>query len=391
MNDKPSYDARDARAARAARQDHGGAPAALPEVTAMLCPFCLAEVATFERLETGWRCPACAEPVPALYHAGYTSHPPSVFSTVGFSGHGKTVFLAALFHLLSHPRLAEHWPRYYRIALGDHSLERLAVGARALAAGTLPDSTPQLLPTPTMLRLAGLPIRDGVTLLCYDAAGESFKRAASLRRYARFLTRAQTVLFLVSVPDLLRQERDAPVGPGEAIKRLLEIYANGMAELGGDTRRQRLLLVFTKADEWEALQRPGQESLLAHVCADSFEGIGNYPLYVGRLREISLRLRELMAGELGGRGFLNHAAAHFASLDFCIVSALGSAPAEQAMQTRIAPRRVLDPLLWMLDPDLAGSPPPPPPRPPSALRLALRQRLPVGLRRWLRRYLDIRV
>jgi hypothetical protein len=360
----------------------------------MLCPFCLAKVQGFARQDVGWRCPECAEPVPALYLNAYDAHPPTVFSTVGFSGHGKTVFLAALFHLLSHPRLAEQWPRFYRIAVGDHSLERLAADARALAAGLLPDSTPQSLPTPTMLRLAGLPAFNGATLLCYDAAGESFKRAAGLRQYGRFLTRATTVLFLVSVPDLLRHDGEAPAGPGEAIKRLLEIYANGMAELGGDTRRQRLLLVFTKADEWEALRRPGQEHLLAHLSADSFEGIDNYALYVARLRDVSSRLRELMANELGGRAFLNHAAAHFASLDFCIVSALGSAPAEQAMQTRIAPRRVLDPLVWALDPELAGSPPPrppAPPRPPSALRRWLRQSLSPGLLRWLHRHLGMRV
>jgi hypothetical protein len=175
--------------------------------------------------------------------------------------------------------------------------------------------------------------------------------------YARFLANAGAALFLISMPDLADTDPESGLGPADEIERLLTVYRNGVAELGGDTRGQRLLVVFTKADEWEALRRPDWRPLLEHVRADSFDGLADHRRYRRRLREVSEHLRRFVTDDLKAQGFLNHAAHNFASLDFCVVSSLGSAPAGQHIQTEVAPRRVLDPLLWVLDPKLAGRPP----------------------------------
>lgn len=314
----------------------------------MLCPFCLAQVKQFTKnANTGYACPECKESVPALYANGYTEFPPVVLSSVGFRGHGKTVYLAAFFHALSHHELPRHWPGFYKTAPGDRSLEILDANIRMLKAGNLPDSTPQNFPKPTLVQVKGIPTGKGATLLCYDAAGESFEKAVRMVTYAKFLARSTTVLFLLSIPDLEREGADV----AQEMERLLTVYRNGIAELGGNTQLQRLLVVYTKADEWSALFDDQYQGLRDYLQAGTFDGLADYPRYKKSLFAISEQLRILTAEHLQAQAFLNNAQDNFNGVRFCVVSALGAAPTGQQVQTSIAPRRVLDPLLWVLDKD----------------------------------------
>lgn len=295
-------------------------------------------------------CPGCRSQVPAVYVDEYRQYPPAVFTTVGFHGHGKTVFLAALFRLLWGSDLADYWKDYYGFAVDDHSLDQIVANAAMLKRGTLPNSTRQNFPIPTMLRLGGLPSGRGATLLCYDAAGESFEKATRLVRYAEFTAFADAVLFLISLPDLSTGDR----GPAVEMEQLLTVYRNGMAELGGRTARQRLIVVYTKADACEVLRAaPGID---AHLRGNTFDGLADYRGYRRRLRAVSAELRDLTIRRLGGQAFVNNGTANFRGMAFCAVSALGSAPAEHGLDMEIAPRRVLDPLIWVLDPALARRP-----------------------------------
>ena len=65
-----------------------------------------------------------------------------------------------------------------------------------------------------MLRIHGYPGVRNCTLVMYDTAGESFHRPNQLIQYARFVRRARTVLFLVSLPRIHAEneepERGAP-------------------------------------------------------------------------------------------------------------------------------------------------------------------------------------
>lgn len=315
----------------------------------MLCPFCLAQVKQFTKnANTGYACPECKESVPALYLDGYFQYPPAILGSVGFRGHGKTVYLAALFHVLAHHELPQHWPGFYKTAPGDHSLEILDANIRMLKAGNLPDSTAQNFPKPTLVQLKGIPTGKWATLLCYDAAGESFEKAARIVTYARFFARSTTVLFLLSIPDLEGEGADV----AQEMERLLTVYRNGIAELGGNTRLQRLVVVYTKADKWTALFPDQYRELRDYLQAGTFDGLADYPSYKKSLFAISEQLRTLTAEHLQAQAFLNNAKDNFASVRFCVVSALGAQPTkDQQLQTRIAPRRVLDPLLWVLDND----------------------------------------
>lgn len=313
----------------------------------MLCPFCLAQVKQFTKnANTGYACPECKESVPALYLDGYFQYPPAVLGSVGFRGHGKTVYLAALFYVLTHHELPQHWLGFYKMASGDHSLDILDANSRMLKQGELPDSTAKNFPKPTLVQVKGIPTGKA-TLLCYDAAGESFEKATKMVTYARFFARSTTVLFLLSIPDLEREGADV----AQEMERLLTVYRNGIAELGGNTKLQRLVVVYTKADEWSALFDDQYRELRDYLQAGTFDGLADYPCYKKSLFTISEQLRILTAEHLQAQAFLNNAQDNFNGVRFCVVSALGAAPTGQQLQTGIAPRRVLDPLLWVLDKD----------------------------------------
>lgn len=316
----------------------------------MLCPICLDEVQFLKDAKVGYSCPNCKDPVPAMYPAGYSQYPPSVFSSVGFRGHGKTVYLASLFHVLAHLELPRHWRDYYKTAAGDRSQEIVDANVEMLKRGRLPDSTAQNFPKPTLVQLKGIPARNGTTLLCYDAAGESFEKAARMVNYARFFARSNAVLLLVSVPDLEREGLE----PAREMERLLAVYRNGIAELGGTTRTQRLVVVYTKADEWRVLDRPQYRGLRDHLAAGTFDGLADYRAYRNSLRTVSGQLRGLTEGHLRAQGFLSNIKDNFAGAEFCVVSALGASARGQQLETAIAPRRVLDPLLWVLDRNLTS-------------------------------------
>ena len=192
----------------------------------MLCPFCLADVIFEQRSEKrrgGYErnhlaCPECEEPIPRMYADDYRDFPPVVVSAVGFPQHGKTVYFSSLFYTLRHMDLVDRWPGFHTQCVNDESLERLWQGARELNVGQLPTATPKTFPQPTMLRIHGYPGIRNCTLVMYDTAGESFNRPNQLIQYARYVRRARTVLFFVSLPRIQEDDEE----PDEILHKLLE-------------------------------------------------------------------------------------------------------------------------------------------------------------------------
>jgi hypothetical protein len=313
----------------------------------MLCPFCLADVKfrserTAGRLTPAYLCPQCREQAPALYVQGYRAYPPAVTSAVGFRQHGKTVYFAALFYTLKKLGLPNLWPTFFTMALNEDSLNTIYENVRMLEEGLLPNSTPKNFPRPTLLRVEDLPLlrRPDWTALFYDTGGESFEQPTQLVQFASFVRRARTAMFLISTTDL----KD----PAREMQRLLNTYVVGMGELEGDTHEQHLVVVYTKADRLPAVvpqwtTRWGD--LHEYLLAGTYEALGRPGGYLRRLEEVSERLGDFTAQELQSYEFLNAARAHFRSVSFAIVSALGSEPERGRMAVQVACRRILDPLL----------------------------------------------
>ena len=68
-----------------------------------------------------------------------------------------------------------------------------------------------------------------------------------------------------------------------------------------------------------------------------------------RLVEISDLLLDFTELELHAHEFVNAARAHFKSMSFSIISALGTEPDGAQLSVQIVPRRILDPLLWVME------------------------------------------
>ncbi len=76
--------------------------------------------------------------------------------------------------------------------------------------------------------------------------------------------------------------------------------------------------------------------------------------YLAELRRASDELRGFTRHNLKALNFINRAA-QFASVEYSAVSALGSNPQDGRLVAKIAPRRVLDPLLWAIGKSMAES------------------------------------
>jgi len=317
----------------------------------MLCPFCLANVSLKQEKVTGnpgpiHLCPDCNEQVPALYAQDIRKYRPVIVSAVGFRQHGKTVYFASLFYTLKKLSLARDWPEFYTMGLDEDSLDIVYGNADLLADGALPDSTPKNFPRPTMMRVEGVPMQPNCTLLFFDTGGECFERPTQLVQFAGYVRRARAVMLLISVSDL----KD----PRAGMQKLLNTYVVGMRELGGRTEDQHLIVVYTKADQLAARFKGKWNDLQTYLRQGSVDYLARTEGYMERLQAISDRLLAFTGQELHAYEFINAAQANFKSVSFSIISGLGAQPQGARLPVSIVPRRILDPILWVMEKSLPG-------------------------------------
>ncbi|MEM8488661.1 MAG: hypothetical protein AAF564_24145 [Bacteroidota bacterium] len=322
----------------------------------MICPFCLEKVKFKKEVNDNgtfqYVCPKadCSQPIPRLYVDDYKKYPPVVVSVIGHRAHGKTVALSTLYYTLARMDLGQFWPEFYMFPINDPSLEVVFENAKSLDAGKLPPPNPKIFPEPTLLQVNSLPITNSgkATLLFYDTAGEAFMRTQDIGRYAGFVRRAGTALFLVSLPQL-KKTVDSSSNPGVELERLLYSYIQGMADMNADTRKQHLIIVFTCGDAM-LNDLDGYPQVKQYMMKDDWSRLQDINSYVAQMYVISDLLNRYTHDTLGARQFLTLAKDRFASVHFSIISALGAAPDEEGnLSVKIKPRRILDPLLWTLE------------------------------------------
>ncbi|HEY0171063.1 MAG TPA: hypothetical protein VGB98_08565 [Pyrinomonadaceae bacterium] len=315
----------------------------------MLCPFCLTELQP-----RASQCGPCSRHLPSDYvkaHGNWWRKKPAIVSVIGFSGHGKTVYLASLFYALQ--KLAPNaWAGFYRQGLTLKTLEMLYRNLDLLMEGRLPDSTQPGFPEPNIDRLHKIPQFGDRTLLIYDPPGEAFELLGEegeyIQKHAGFVRHSRCALFLVSLKDMMTRFETTDAVANE-MHRLLETYNVGMTNMGAPRRSQHLIVVYTKGD-----LLPGNFEGLPEEVADYLERDGVTSLrelgsYMEGMRRNSRLLREFSRGVLNAENFLGNADDHFKTVEFCAVSALGAQPVGDRLSERITPRRVLDPLLWVLE------------------------------------------
>ncbi len=132
--------------------------------------------------------------------------------------------------------------------------------------------------------------------------------------------------------------------------RLLEVYTLGMNRLKAKLRNQHLVVVYTKAD-WLLGERflgrhPG---VVEYLQQSRPAEINDLKRYMAGMLQISNDLASFTINDLHADNFMNLARAQFKSISFCATSALGSPPENHKLSEIMQPRRVVDPLLWVLD------------------------------------------
>jgi len=316
----------------------------------LVCPFCLEEI-TGSKLER--KCSSCQRPTPALYLKDARDLEPMAVQAMGWSGHGKSVFLSALTLLLT--RMQVVWEDYSWSPGSEETREAILDSNRRLESGLLPLPTNKGVDLPCLILLRGMDRFKGRALVYRDCAGEHFDTNSMPVEQVPFLLKAKT-LFLIASPVDLAARRERP------IDMLLNGFLNTLEEHGVDPSkdRRRLVVVLTKGDLIQDLPKPLHDYLVKdRVWRTLEEGTPDLRFdepaidrYLATMREVDRHLREWIERDAHGRHLVRLATQSGLDLCFSLVSATGGpvsgGDSESQLENRWEPRRVLDPLLWAL-------------------------------------------
>lgn len=372
----------------------------------MICPYCVEEIPA--NSQQHHECKVIRDksfpPFYLDFHSAEGAAEPVVLSVVGFAGHGKTVFLCALFDYLDN-HMTQLWPNFFNHVLDQESLSRLNENRHRLRGGVLPPPTQLSFPRPGIFRLTNMPAASGgnglpplrdTTVLIYDPPGEAFVIEDKIVEFARFVKRSSCVLFLIDITAL-----------GDSISDemavLLDTYVLGMRRMGIEKKSQHMIVVYTKSDDMkvsvpEFADFLEQEPRLRDYLNEERPGtLADPHAHLTRLAEVSRQLETFTQSDLNAGKFINVAKNWFASVSYTVVSSLGAAPEleydgngdaatgvaqgdanapldlgvgngrqEVRLKSKMSPRGVADPLLYVLAKSLKEPPPPQPYSPPTA-------------------------
>lgn len=308
----------------------------------IICPFCLDKnTISKQKSEDGrqqyYKCHSCQSTIPREYAENKTART-EIISVVGFRGHGKTLYFSSLFNSMD--RLAEIWSNFYTFATDETSLDTVRDNIISLKKGQLPPPTPASFPVPTNIRFSNIPTIGNRFFLFYDTGGEAYAKASKLIKYASFVKRSRTIIFLVSLKEIEFN--------GLKLHDLLTTYVQGLTELGGNPANQDLMVVFSKGDILGPRLKE-YKLIREYLGSGSIESLRSFKLatYILGMKRISSRLKKFAKNELKAVQFLNFAADRFKSVEFSIISSLGAKPDGNRLHVQINPKCIFDPLIWV--------------------------------------------
>lgn len=355
---------------------------------AKLCPHCLVEVDDFTQDqgaggETYYKCPQCNAVVPVGYVRDYQTHPPIVFSLVGFRKQGKTVFLASLIHELdgaATKRAANEWPNFSYASVERDGLRLVRGMQKQLERRKLPDATDKVFKTPAILKMEDVPVYGKCQLLAYDTSGESLREVSELKQYVGYLYRVPTVVLLVSLGEAegeADQETDDELPHSASLDKFLTIYAQAIAEialndqsLSGNfhplkkqgqnlhpLKKQTLLVVLTKADRLHGDQTVPL-TISNFLWPEQPAPENGSASHFRRLEELSDEIENWLEQDRKFGRFVRQIKKEFREVRYCIISATGSEPVGDQLLDDVEPRGVLSVLLWVMRLQRPRTPPP---------------------------------
>jgi|CXWL01.1.fsa_nt_gi hypothetical protein len=327
----------------------------LPPTPVIHCPFCLKE-----NPYTGInRNCSCGKEAPAAYINEISETKPLWVHTVGFTGHGKTVYLSLLMSFIE--KIAYIWTGSYYRPLNDDALVHIQECREKIREGAMPIKTMHQadFPTPVLTQLKGMKRWQDRCLIMHDLAGEDYATIQNTSEAGKFIKFAPTSLFLVSLSEL------GTNGNHQNISDLFNIYISALDRMGAPSVGRNIIIVFTKADVLDNLPKQVLQYLSEDQLWDDLSKLKRHDFnetymesYVQFMHYISNELRQFTIDKIdAGLQLISAAEGKGINLRFCVTSALGSPTNSQnAMTVPISPKRIFDPLFWILEMDLRSDP-----------------------------------
>ena len=318
----------------------------------VLCPYCLTEIRYKTELKG---CPneACKSVLPVEYVEDFDKTPPCFAQIIGWSSHGKTVFLQALTAQLM--QMGTVWKDNF-----DHSAqtEKTLIFARNvknfMSTGRMPPGTDLELQDAYIMHLNGMERWGNRALVLRDVAGDYFVKLQIPLTYMPYLAHVPTTIMLTSLDDLRKSSY--------TIDELLNSYIQTLLNVNKEfnKRPHHVIVTLSKAD---LIQDELPKNIIDYLNQDPFTHLGNPensvpPMngekmnqYMLSLASISEEIKDWIDHrDAYGHTLIQRARKKNIDLRFSIISSTGSeVPEDKIMKVKILPKRVLDPFFWLLE------------------------------------------
>lgn len=297
-------------------------------------------------------CPSCHSNLPQRF----TEAQARTMALVGTRAAGKSHYIAVALHELEH-RVGPSFGGSLML-LDDASRDRVdnVLTPRIYREGAVLDATQSAAvdhdvrqPLVSRLTLGVAKKATHSNLVFFDAAGEDLQSLSVLEREARYITQSDGLILLLdplqipAVRDEFDSDGDLPpvsADPYTMLGRLAALLREARGIPGGKPMGVPLAIALSKSDMLRGLL-PDEHPL--------FRATTNGRLFdPDAARNLSELLRADVAGWLGER-FDALVKAEFPQAAYFGVSALGENPVDGHLRNGVAPQRVEDPILWMLN------------------------------------------
>jgi hypothetical protein len=275
---------------------------------------------------------------------------------IGTHASGKTHFVTVAIHELQH-RVGRRFgatltyldeSTEHRL---DRELKRRLYDARTVLAPTQSVVTNVDVREPLVTRLSlgdGSPAHAS-NLVFFDAAGEDLERLSVLEREARYITQSDGLILLID-PLQIPAVRDELAGHVELPDDAADVYAM-VGWIAGLVREMHTIPAGRKIDLPIALTISKLDAVRP-LLSDTHP-VFTLPEHEGRFdRQVAATISETLRADLAGwigEHFDRYVRQEFETASYFGVSALGASPVGSSLPSGVAPFRVEDPILWLLD------------------------------------------
>jgi hypothetical protein len=296
-------------------------------------------------------CPSCHSNLPQRF----TEAEARTMALVGTRAAGKSHYIAVALHELEH-RVGPKFGGSLML-LDDASRDRVEnvlmprlYGEQGVLPATQSAAADRSVREPLVSRLTLGRAKNAThsNLVFFDAAGEDLQSLGVLEREARYVTQSDGLILLIdplqipAVRDEFDDDGELPpvtADPYTMLGRLAALLREARGIAPGKPIGVPLAIALSKSDLLRGLLPEG------HLL---FGASSNGRLFdADAARNLSEQLRADVAGWLGER-FDTFVKAEFRQAAYFAVSALGENPVGGHLRNGVAPRRVEDPILWML-------------------------------------------